>query len=108
MARKLDIDPAHLSRIERGLVFPSLCVLARLADVLGISYGLAVETLEPTFGYRLRESRERAAISAERLAHMLGVDTQELLAVENGAHPAPGPLRTKAELLLAVDSAGQS
>jgi hypothetical protein len=33
-ARKADIDPAHLSRIERGLAVPSVQVLHRLALVL--------------------------------------------------------------------------
>lgn len=36
VARRAGIDPAHLSRIERGLVSPSVAVLKRLADVLGL------------------------------------------------------------------------
>lgn len=36
VAREVGIDPAHLSRIERGLATPSLDVLKRLAHVLGM------------------------------------------------------------------------
>lgn len=36
VARRADIDPAHLSRIERGMAQPSLSTLYRLADVLGL------------------------------------------------------------------------
>ncbi len=35
-AREAGIDPAHLSRIERGLAQPSLPSLRRLAQVLGL------------------------------------------------------------------------
>lgn len=35
-AREARIDPAHLSRIERGLATPSLDVLKRLARALGM------------------------------------------------------------------------
>lgn len=34
VARDVGIDPAHLSRIERGLARPSLDVLIRIANVL--------------------------------------------------------------------------
>jgi transcriptional regulator with XRE-family HTH domain len=30
------MDPAHLSRIERGLAVPSLAVLRRIAEVLDL------------------------------------------------------------------------
>jgi transcriptional regulator with XRE-family HTH domain len=36
VARQAEVDPAHLSRIERGLATPSLAVLKRLAAVLGL------------------------------------------------------------------------
>lgn len=36
VARAAHIDAAHLSRIERGLARPSLPVLKRIADVLGL------------------------------------------------------------------------
>jgi transcriptional regulator with XRE-family HTH domain len=36
-ARQANIDPAHLSRIERGLAEPSVSTLKTLADVLGLS-----------------------------------------------------------------------
>lgn len=36
MARAANIDPAHLSRIERGLSRPSIHVLKALADTLGL------------------------------------------------------------------------
>jgi transcriptional regulator with XRE-family HTH domain len=34
VARRAELDPAHLSRVERGLVRPSLRTLAKLARVL--------------------------------------------------------------------------
>jgi transcriptional regulator with XRE-family HTH domain len=34
VARQVPMDPAHLSRIERGLAVPSVAVLRRLAEVL--------------------------------------------------------------------------
>lgn len=36
VAREAHIDPAHLSRIERGLATPSIEVVQRLARVLGL------------------------------------------------------------------------
>jgi len=103
VARRLDIDPAHLSRIERGLAFPSLCLLGRLAETVGIPYGPAMQSFSPTLGSRLRSARESVAMSQEQLADLAGVDLQELRAVENGKIPASSALRTKVELLLGVD-----
>jgi transcriptional regulator with XRE-family HTH domain len=34
VARRADVEPAHLSRIERGLANPSIITLVRLARVL--------------------------------------------------------------------------
>lgn len=36
LARETGIDPGHLSRIERGLITPSLPVLQRLGRALGL------------------------------------------------------------------------
>ena len=36
-AREAGLDPAHLSRIERGQAQPSLAALKRLARVLGLN-----------------------------------------------------------------------
>ncbi len=37
VAGRTDIDPAHLSRIERGLAQPTLPVVHRLAKTLGLT-----------------------------------------------------------------------
>lgn len=36
LAKEADVDPGHLSRIERGLICPSVAVTARLARALGL------------------------------------------------------------------------
>jgi transcriptional regulator with XRE-family HTH domain len=37
VARRTEIDPSHLSRIERGTAQPTVDALARLARVLGLT-----------------------------------------------------------------------
>ncbi|MGH9054338.1 MAG: helix-turn-helix domain-containing protein, partial [Acidimicrobiales bacterium] len=44
-AGRANIDPAHWSRIERGLALPSVVVLARIAAVVGVLPGELLYTL---------------------------------------------------------------
>ncbi len=39
-AGQVGTDPTHLSRLERGLVFPSLSLLHRLAALYNVNVGL--------------------------------------------------------------------
>jgi transcriptional regulator with XRE-family HTH domain len=43
LAKALDVDPKHISRLERGRVKPSFDLIFRASRVLKISPGLLVE-----------------------------------------------------------------
>ncbi|MBO8126349.1 MAG: helix-turn-helix domain-containing protein [Firmicutes bacterium] len=79
------ISPAYLSQIERGQVNPSIDVLKRLADVLGISLPVVMNRTNPReLGERLKTVRTSLGMSRKELAGKAGVSASLVAQIEQG------------------------
>lgn len=101
-AGMVGVDPAHLSRIERHLTFPSLVLLADLAEMIDLPLHLAVSSFDPSFRRHLCKARQAASLSEMQLADLLDTDSETLTRIESGRIPVPLALRTKARLILGM------
>jgi transcriptional regulator with XRE-family HTH domain len=70
LARAVDVDKAHLSRIENDVKTPSIGMLAQLAQALGVS-----------MGHLLGETLDRSEIKVTRAADLLASGGRD-----NGQH----------------------
>lgn len=68
LAQAIEVNKAHISRVERGLKTPSISTIARLAKALGVS-----------IGHLVGETLDKADIKVTRLA-------DQALPVESSAH----------------------
>ena len=79
VARAVDVDKAHISRIENNLKTPSIAILAQLARALGVSIGhLLGETLDK------EEIKVTRAEQLGRQALNLDPEQHQILALLHG------------------------
>jgi transcriptional regulator with XRE-family HTH domain len=101
LARAVDVDKAHISRIENNLKTPSIATLAQLAKALGVSIGhLLGETLDKS-EIKVTRAAQLARPAAQPdgaqhhfvpLLHSEAVGSFEAFLV----HPGPDPGATEA------------
>jgi len=70
LARALDVDPKHLSRLERGKVNPSFEIIIRMARVLKVS---------PSLFFELEDSKTDPKARMKKLQQLLdSLDGEQL------------------------------
>lgn len=85
LAKKIEVSPAFLSNVERGLKKPSISTLKQISQALNTSVSYLMEVpAQNASGKKLKFLREARGLTIEDLGEISELDSKEITAYEEG------------------------